>query len=91
MDISGDTIAVGAFKSDFFGGSGLGSAYVFMKPAEGWHSMTETTRLDDPDAIPRDSYGVSVAIDGETVVIGAYTRNYTQAKEAGVAFVGRIP
>ena len=92
VDISGDTIAVGAFKSDFFGGSGLGSAYVFMKPAEGWSSMTETTRLDDPDLIPGDGYGISVAIDGETVVIGAYTRNYTQlAEEAGVVFVGRIP
>ena len=32
-----------------------------------------------------------LAIDGETVVIGAYTRNYTQPEEAGVAFVGRIP
>ena len=53
--------------------------------------MTETTRLDDPDAIPRDSYGLSVAIDDETVVIGAYTRNYTGPEEAGVVFVGRIP
>ena len=53
--------------------------------------MTETTRLDDPDSIPGDGYGVSVAIDGETVVIGAYTRNYTQPEEAGVVFVGRIP
>ena len=34
---------------------------------------------------------MSVAIDGETVVIGAYTRNYTQPEEAGVVFVGRIP
>ena len=69
----------------------MGSAYVFMKPVEGWNTMTETTRLDDPDAIPRDSYGLSVAIDGETVVIGAYTRNYTSPEEAGVVFVGRIP
>ena len=91
VDISGDTIAVGAFKSGYSGFPGLGSAYVFMKPAEGWHSMTETTRLDDPDSIPGDGYGISVAIDGDTVVIGAYTRNYTQPEEAGVAFVGRIP
>ena len=69
----------------------MGSAYVFMKPAEGWSSMTENTRLDDPDSITGDGYGISVAIDGETVVIGAYTRNYTQPEEAGVAFVGRIP
>ena len=62
-----------------------------LKPVEGWSTMTETTRLDDPDAIPRDSYGLSVAIDGETVVIGAYTRNYTSPAEAGVVFVGRIP
>ena len=48
-------------------------------------------RLDDPDSIPGDGYGISVAIDSETVVIGAYTHNYTQPEEAGVAFVGRIP
>jgi len=36
-------------------------------------------------------YGISVAIDGDTVVIGAWTRNYTQPEEAGVVFVGRIP
>ena len=69
----------------------MGSAYVFMKPAGGWSSMTENTRLDDPDSITGDGYGISVAIDGETVVIGAWTRNYTQPEEAGVVFVGRIP
>jgi hypothetical protein len=31
------------------------------------------------------------AIDGDTVVIGAWTRNYTNPEEAGVVFVGRIP
>ena len=43
------------------------------------------------DSIPGDGDGISVAIDGDTVVIGAWTRNYTQPEEAGVVFVGRIP
>ena len=66
------SVAAAAADRSYLGFSGLGSAYVFTKPAEGWHSMTETTRLDDPDLIPGDGYGISVAIDGETVVIGAY-------------------
>jgi hypothetical protein len=47
----------------------VGKAYVFVKPASGWTNMKETAKLT-----PSDSYsglGASVAMSGNTVVVGA--------------------
>ncbi len=60
---SGDTIVVGA--------PGAGAAYVFVKPPGGWVSTTETAKLTASDAGPDDRVGLSVAIDGDTVIVGA--------------------
>ncbi len=60
---SGDTIVVGA--------PGAGAAYVFVKPPGGWVSATETAKLTASDAGPGDGVGFSVAIDGDTVIVGA--------------------
>jgi hypothetical protein len=63
--ISGNTVVAGAPNANTY----LGAAYVYVKPASGWTSMTETAKLT-----PADSYtalGASVAISGNTVVIGA--------------------
>ena len=54
-------------------------------------SMLEITwRGSEPVAMP-DGSERKFILDGDTVVIGAWTRNYTQPEEAGVVFVGRIP
>jgi hypothetical protein len=48
-----------------------GSAYVFVKPAGGWANMTETAKLTASDGAANDFFGNSVAISGDTVVVGA--------------------
>lgn len=68
LAISGDTVVVGA--PDF---GAPGAVYVFVKPAEGWASETETAELTD--GIEGDGFGDAVAIDGDTIVTGA---PYTQ-------------
>ncbi len=62
--LSGNTAVVGG------GSSGQSeSAYVFVKDAAGvW---TEQQKLTASDGVLDDHFGVSVAIDGDTVVIGA--------------------
>jgi hypothetical protein len=63
--ISGNTIVGGAPNAN----SDLGKVYVFVKPASGWTNMNETAELT-----PSDSYsglGASVAISGNTAVVGA--------------------
>jgi hypothetical protein len=68
--ISGDTIVIGA-PEDTPNGSFSGSAYVFQKPPGGWASTTQTAKLTASDVASGDRFGCSVAIDGNTAVIGA--------------------
>ena len=65
--VGGDTVIVGAWLDD----SDKGSAYVFTKPSSGWATATETAKLTSYDRDPGDRFGISVAVDGDTVVAGA--------------------
>ena len=74
--VDGNTVLAGAFGSDTsFGRTGNGSAYVFAKPASGWADGNETTKLTASDLQPSDYFGFSVALDGDTAVIGARQHN----------------
>lgn len=70
VGVSGNIIVVGAYGDDD-GGSESGSAYVFIRPGTGWATGTETMKLTANDAAVADNFGISVAVDGDTVVIGA--------------------
>lgn len=65
--IDGDTVVVGA-RQDDDAGSNSGSAYVFVRSGTTW---TEEAKLTASDATAGDRFGTSVAISGDTVVIGA--------------------
>ncbi len=75
--VSGDTIVVGAPSSAIVAKkSDVGAAYVFTMPNGGWASQpaeTQTATLTGAAADTRanDQFGVSVAIDGDTVALGA--------------------
>ena len=70
--ISGNTIVVGTDSDDIGGNKDQGSAYVFVKPGSGWSDMTETAKLTtSADAKRYLIFGASVAIDGDTIVVGA--------------------
>ena len=68
--ISGDTVVFGAYGDDD-NGNNSGSAYVFVKSGH-WSDMTETAKLTASDGAAGDWFGASVAISGDTVVVGAY-------------------
>jgi uncharacterized repeat protein (TIGR01451 family) len=74
VTLSGDTAVVGA-RSD---NSNQGSAYVFVKPGGGWATGTETAKLTASDGAGSDNFGSSVAISGDTAVVGAYYDNSQQ-------------
>ena len=69
--IDGATVVVGAYGDDD-GGSGSGSVYVFSEPASGWASVAGSVKLTAADPAAVDAFGYSVAVDGATVVVGAY-------------------
>ncbi len=82
--ISGNTVVVGAFDSNI---EEFGSAYVFVKPASGWQNMTQTAELLSSDN--GQGFGTSVAISGNTIVVGAANpSNFeNQATGPGAAYV----
>ncbi len=77
--VSGDTIVVGAPAQDVGGNELQGAAYVFVRPASGWANATETAELKSSDGAKFDEFGVSVAISGETIVIGAPRHSFGAA------------
>ena len=68
--VDGDTILVGAHQDDH-NGTDAGAAYLFTRPYTGWADSRETTKLIPADGAPGDQFGISVAVDGDTAVIGA--------------------
>jgi len=67
--IDGDTIVVGAQ----YAGTG-GAAYVY-RTSDGGATYVEVAKLTAADAAQNDQFGESVAIDGATVVVGAYGKD----------------
>mgnify|MGYP001173182343 CR=1 FL=1 len=78
-DISGDYAIVGAFQSDDAGAS-TGSAYIFKRTGNTW---TQQQKLLADDAAQTAYFGTSVAIDGDTVIVGATG----VASNAGAAYI----
>ncbi len=63
--IFGPRVVVGADAAD----KTEGVAYVFQEAVGGWKSMTETAQLSHPGT--NELFGVSAAVSGKTIVIGA--------------------
>jgi hypothetical protein len=82
--IDGATVVVGAWY-DADNGSMSGSAYVFLT-TDGGATYDEVAKLTASDGAYGDNFGVSVAIDGDTVVVGA---EQTYSEGPGAAYVYR--
>lgn len=65
--ISGNNLVIGAYLEDNAGGNNAGSAYVFSFSG----SWTEVAKLTASDAVVADQFGISVDIDGGTVIVGS--------------------
>jgi hypothetical protein len=65
--VSGNTALVGASTAD----KHHGAAYVFVRRAGRW---VQQARLTASDGRARDAFGISVALDGNTAVVGASNR-----------------
>ena len=69
--ISGNTVVVGASGAAIGGNTAQGAAYVFVEPPTGWTNMTETAKLTASDGASDAQFGTSVAMSGNTLVVGA--------------------
>ncbi|MBK9216886.1 MAG: VCBS repeat-containing protein [Chloracidobacterium sp.] len=68
IDIDGDTAVVGA-PIQYTGDVNAGAAYIFVRVGGNWVQQARLTNNVGPE--PNDAFGLSVAIDGNTVVIGS--------------------
>lgn len=85
LDIDGDTLVTGDDDSDSGGGFGnQGSAWVFTRDGSTWSSQQ---RLLADDAYQGDSFGESLALDGDWLVVGASGANVGLSYDQGAAYV----
>jgi hypothetical protein len=88
--IQGDTLVIG----EQYGLNNYGAAYVFTRTAGTWNLATILTPTNPGFT---DRFGCSVAIDGDTIVVGAYSEDGSAAStmaspdnltnDAGAAYV----
>ena len=80
--LRGDYAVVGA-PGDTTLGPDAGAAYVFIRKQIGW---TLQAKLIPSDGEPEDLFGFSVAMDGDTVIIGSHRSNVPGA-DSGSAYI----
>ena len=80
--MDGDRVVVGA-RGDDDRGPQAGSAYVFLRGAEGWVLESKVVAADGSEG---DLFGVDVAIDGQQLVV-ASRGNIDRGSQTGSAYV----
>jgi uncharacterized repeat protein (TIGR01451 family) len=83
VSLSADTALVGAPLEDAPGGLGAGAAYVFVRSGTTW---SEQQKLVAADGAAGDSFGWSVAVSGETAIVGEPFDDNVGGTNAGSAY-----
>jgi hypothetical protein len=81
--LSDDRLIVGAYQDDDLG-LDSGSAYVFVRDGDTW---TQEAKLNADDGNFGDQFGFSVALHGDTAVVGAPHDDHFGGGDAGSAYV----
>ena len=80
---SGDTIIVGAPMYDSNAGRDAGAAYIFTRDGERWNQQA---KLIAEDTNPSDRFGLSVATNGKTAIVGAPRREARGLPASGAVY-----
>ncbi|MEA5075213.1 MAG: tandem-95 repeat protein, partial [Coriobacteriia bacterium] len=80
--IDGDTVVVGSYMDDYKG-TDSGSVYVFTRFGTSW---SQQAKLTAADGAASEFFGYSVAVSGDTALIGA-SRDGEKGTGAGAAYV----
>ena len=81
--ISGDTALVGAQGRDLPSKPNAGQAFVYVRSGTVW---SQQAALSAADATSMDSFGCSVALEGDTALVGASLQTVGTASAAGAAY-----
>ena len=86
--ISGDKVVVGAPWADVGGWQDAGAAYVFRRDAGDANNWGQVAKLTASDVYTNnDHLGTAVAIDGNTIVVGAAEKEVNNIRDAGAVYV----
>jgi hypothetical protein len=89
--ISTRTIVIGAPFREVDGHAGEGAVYVFVEPASGWSHAPPPLKLTATRGQTDEFFGESVAISGNTVIIGAPGRRVAGHAGQGAVDVFALP
>jgi len=84
VSLSGDTALVGAAYDGVGANSGQGSAYVFIRSGSTW---TQQSQLTAGDGAAQEMFGSSVALSGDTALVGAVWDTVGANFQQGSAYV----
>ena len=84
VSVVGDTAVIGVRLDDTAAGPDAGSAYVFARSGSTW---TLQQKLLAADGAAGDSFGTSVSVDGDTLIVGAPVADTAGGVDAGAAYV----
>ncbi len=79
-----ETALIGAAGTDTALGQNSGAAYLFTRNGNNW---AQQSRLTPGDAAPDERFGSSVALIGDTALVGARDGSTAIASEAGSAYI----
>jgi VCBS repeat-containing protein len=89
VSIDGDYMVVGAPGFDQPSGPNAGAAYVFQRNPVNRNAWLQVAKLNPPamNASGGDAFGTAVALQGDTLLVGAPIANLTGAPRSGRVFV----
>ncbi len=84
VDIDGDVAVVGSVLDDNSHGGDAGAVYVYERTGGVW---IQSAKLEAANGATSDLFGVSVAIDEDTIVVGASLDDTAGGGDAGSVYV----
>jgi hypothetical protein len=85
--IDGNTIVIGAEYATVGSTQYEGAAYVLVEPASGWANATQTAKLTASDGAANSFFGSTVAISGNTIIVGAPDEESNGHYDEGAAYI----
>ena len=82
--LDGDTALVGAPVTISATDEPAGAVYVFTRSGTTWSQQAE---LNDPSPAAGDSFGISVALSGDTALVGASNETVGRHSDVGAAYI----
>ena len=84
VSISGDYIVAGDWTEDIGNNVSQGAVYIFKRSGTVWHQEVRITAMD---GVGDDNFGVSVSIEGDYVVVGAFRDDIGGYENQGSAYI----